>query len=399
MPQRILITAEGPLAFPARKPDTQFSQSLGYVPGIVLWGALGAQLQAVPTARFAHALPARKGDAWVRVLPATAMSCKHHSGFLRNEARFADGDKPPHGVFDTLIDRACWEALRPAAFTYDPHCPKCLGRSDTFGGFYAPHTDGAARYVKREAAQRLLTRVAIDRQRGTAAEGQLYSPLALAEVTAYKLSSNETVYEPTRFLGRAWELSEKEREELAHVDVLGGRRSSGLGRVSIELLGDVEGDTMAARLNDFNTAFRARWALMHAAAPTAQPDWSPAEWTVFSVGLQTEAQLLEDGWRPSIVLSPAQLEAATQLDAMLVRAWASARVIGGWNIRWNRHRPTALTVPAGAVYLFRTQARPDDVAAALDALEDNGIGKRRAEGYGIVRCCDEFHTQAIGEAI
>jgi CRISPR-associated protein Csx10 len=391
MPQRILITAEGPLAFPARKPDTQFSQSLGYVPGIALWGALGAQVQAVPQARFAHALPARERDAWVRVLPATAMSCKHHPGFKQRPG----AEREQHGAFDTLIDRACWEALRPAAFTYDPHCPACLGRPDAFGGFYAPHQDQGTRYQKREVAQRLLTRVAIDRQRGTAAESQLYSPLAIAEVTAYGSED----FEQTRFLGLAWGLEGLEQRALEAVDVLGGRRSSGLGRVRIDVLGDAGGAAMATRLDAFNDAFRARWALMQAATPTLQPDWNPAEWTVFSVGLQSDAVLLEDGWRPSIVVSPAQLKAATQLEAEPLRAWASARVVSGWNMRWNRQRPSVLAVAAGSAYLFHTQAPREDVAAALAALEDSGIGERRAEGYGALRCCDEFHTQAIGEAV
>jgi CRISPR-associated protein Csx10 len=404
MPQRVVITAEGPLAFPSRKPDTQFSQSLGYIPGIAIWGALGARMQRTPAARFSNALPARAADEWARVLPATAMSCKHRSGFVKA----AGADKPPHGVFDTLIDRACWEELRPAAFTYDPHCPQCLGRPDAFGGFYAPHTHSPARFQKREVAQRLLTRVAIDRRRGTAAEGQLYSPLAIAEMTAYERTRAEQAnpddgekqaYEPTSFLGLAWNLSQDERAALEQVEVLGGRRSSGLGRVHIVVNDEPAAGDLSERLRDFNAALSARWALMQAAHPMVTPDWSPGEWTLFCIGLQSEAVLLEDGWRPSIVYSAAQLAAETRLKAELVRSWAGGRVAGGWNIRWNRHRPTALTTPAGAVYLFRTQEPPARVLEALETLEEHGLGARRAEGYGIVRCCDEFHVQAIGAAL
>ena len=118
--------------------------------------------------------------------------------------------------------------------------------------------------------------------------------------------------------------------------------------------------SIASATKPCDQAFRARWALMRAAAPTADPGWDPDEWTVFSVGLQTDAVLLEDGWRPAIVLPPAQLG----LAAEPVRAWASARVVGGWNIRWNRHRPTVLSVVAGATYLFRTRASEP----ALDPL-------------------------------
>jgi CRISPR-associated protein Csx10 len=134
MPHRVIITARGPLAFPTRKPGAQFAQSFPYLPGSALWGALGMRRQQTVEARFSHALPARADDAWVRLLPATAMSCKRHGGFRAEH----------HGVFDTLIDRVCWEELRPAAFTYDPHCPDCLGRADhPPGSVYAEDRQGA----------------------------------------------------------------------------------------------------------------------------------------------------------------------------------------------------------------------------------------------------------------
>ena len=261
-------------------------------------------------------------------------------------------------------------------------------------------------------AQRLLTRVAIDRRRGTAAEGQLYSPLAIAELSAYERPKAEQdeardgerqSYEPTRFLGMAWGLTDETRAALEQVAVLGGRRSSGLGQVKIRVLGQAPVDDPSPRLRAFNTAFRERWALMRSATPTAETDWTPGErpgeWTVFSVGLQTEAVLLEDGWRPTLVFSPALLAAATGLAAELIRSWASTRVAGGWNIRWNSHRPTVLSVVAGATYLFRTKEPESRIVAALRAIEEQGIGERRAEGYGVVRCCDEFHVQAIGAAV
>jgi hypothetical protein len=84
---------------------------------------------------------------------------------------------------------------------------------------------------------------------------------------------------------------------------------------------------------------------------------------------------------------------------MPVRAQASGQVVGGWNVSWNRHRATVLTAVARSVYLFRTQAGEDELIAALARLESEGIGARRAEGYGIVRCCDEFHIQATGAAV
>lgn len=388
MRHRIVILARGPLSFPSRKPGAQFAPSFGFVPGIALWGALGHELQRTPAARFGPALPAREGDQWVRRLPASAMSCKRDGGFT------ADGDGR-HGVFDTLIDRACWEALRPAVFTYDPHCPVCLGQADRPPKpFYALDAAGSLR--ARTVQQRTLTRVAVDRRRGTAAEQLLYSPFVISELTAYGRQD----YEPTRFVGTAWDMDGDAAQALAAVTAIGGRISSGLGRVTIAVTVDGADDDIAARLRGLNERFAARWALLAGhGRPTADPGWAPGAWRVFTVGLQSDAVLLDEGWRPSLTFGAAQLAAQTGLAAELVRAQASGQTIGGWNARWNRHRPTVLAAAAGSVYLFRTQADEEAICRALAKLEAEGVGERRDAGFGIVATCDPWHSQATGAAL
>ncbi|GIV96501.1 MAG: CRISPR-associated RAMP protein Csx10 [Herpetosiphonaceae bacterium] len=386
MRHRIIIEAHSPLTFPERKPGEQFERSLSYIPGAVLWGALGAYLQETPRARFSSALPIRNGDSWCRVLPSTAMSCKNNGGFR------ADGYD---GVFDTLIDRACCEVLEPAGITYDPHCPICLKRADIWSGYYARTTDGTLH--RRNVNYRILTRVAVDRRRGTAAEGQLYSPIVISEVNTFT-SGDASVVETTRFLGWAWNLDDTELQALQNITAIGARTSSGLGRVRIWGEPDNEKSSLLQRLQAFNRRFAERWQLIELLKPQRSLDWEPGRWRVFSVGLQSPAILYEAGWQPTFTFSSAQLREATGLEAVLVRAQAGSQIAGGWNIRWNRPKPTALAATAGSVYLFRTTASEEAIVEALARLEEQGIGQRRAEGYGIVRCCDEFHVQAIGEA-
>ncbi len=394
MTERILITAEAPLSFPTRKPGEQFAQSFGYVPGIALWGALGTQLQRTPQARFGPALPARPGDRWVRQLPATAAACKVHGKLI------ADGG---HGVFDTLIDQVCQGALRPAIGPFDPHCPACLGRIDRPElTYYAAGKDGQLH--ARRVQQRTLTRVAIDRRRGTAAEELLYSPVVIAEVNAYRTGAT-TEYAQTCFLGSAWDLADDERAALEQIGALGGRMSSGLGQVQIvvpetgPLIADDWQLPLADRLERFNRRLDERWQLWRRAGlPTATPDWSPDDTRVFTVDLVSDAALFEDGWQPTTIFDAGQLLAETGLEATLIQSLANAQVVGGWNARWNRHRPTTLAAAAGSVFTFRTEASLAALSAALAPLERDGIGLRRGEGFGLIRICDEFHYQATGEA-
>ncbi len=400
MQYKLTITAQSPLAFPPRKPGTQFTQSLNYIPGSVLWGAVGQQLRRTPDASFTNALPARDGDKWVRVLPATAMSCKAHPGFIKKEKEEKEDKKkkePPHGVFDTLIDRICSEALRPAAFTYNPQCPCCLQRAKGFGGVY---TRNEAGWHKRSVQQRVLTRVAIDRQRSTSSESQLYSPIVISEV--YK---QEKDYHPTMFIGHVKNLDEEGRQALEQVTSIGARRSSGLGQVKIKIE-EIEKkelsprEALATRLDQLNTLFTERWKLFNDhLCPQTEPDWLPSKWKVFTIGLQSPTFLLEDGWQPTIVFSAAQLKEQTGLEATLVRSQATYDTIGGWNTRWERPKPTMLAANSGSVYVFRTQATREALVDALYELETKGIGERRAEGYGNVYCCDEFHTLATKERV
>jgi CRISPR-associated protein Csx10 len=254
--------------------------------------------------------------------------------------------------------------------------------------------------------------VAIDRRRGTAAEQLLYSPIVISEVASYPAPEVEggpnagRVHEPARFTATAWGLSDADAAALREVSALGGRLSSGLGRVAIDVLPEPTAASapwrlpLAERLRHFNAIFAARWRLLaEHCAPAAAPGWSPEAWRVFSVTVQREAVLLEADWQPAIVFSAAQLHAQTGLEARLLRSQAGAQVIGGWSARWNRQRPTVLATAAGSVYMFCTQAGEPEIVAALAKLEEQGIGARRSEGYGIVRGCDEFHIQATGAAI
>jgi CRISPR-associated protein Csx10 len=48
----------------------------------------------------------------------------------------------------------------------------------------------------------------------------------------------------------------------------------------------------------------------------------------------------------------------------------------------------------GSVFLFSTEQPLDaDAYALLAMLQQDGIGERRAEGYGQLRVCDEFHME------
>jgi len=406
---RVTITACSPLAISARKPGGQFRESLGYIPGALLRGA-AAQVMLKAEADHVHCDPGAPADcpfcrifcsddpalfanaypgpatASMRVIPTTAVSCKRHSGFIKEpeqRCRLRE-EQAPHGVFDTLIERLCWEILQPRGLVYAPRCPTCDGRLERFSGFYYME-DG--RYRRSSVSQRLLTRVALNRRRGVAEDRLLYSPSVLTEARRGC---------PTTFVGEVYVNGAVEvlEEALRQVRYLGGGSSRGLGRVElkVERVESAEGGT-ADRVETFNEAVKESWEHYKKLAPrNPQPKHNPHDGAFFTLGLMADA-VLRDGWRPTTVLTAGMLKEVTGIaddSLVLVRSYAGYGYRGGWNAVWRLPKVTEVIASMGSVYVYWT-ADIEKWLPALAKLEEHGLGARRAEGFGRVRVCDEFH--------
>lgn len=373
------IEALAPLAFPERKPGVQFNKSLPYVPGAAIYGALGQQVGAAGfdaacfrSLRCHNAYPCHPDDAWVRPLPATAMQPKGAENGLR----------------DTLVARVAWEIQQPTALIY-----ALTGRDgrpyEAVGCKW--YTLEGAHVSYRAVQQRVLTRVSINRERGTAQANRLYSPLAISEVTEHEAERS-----PTCFLGslvvRA-EDGEAIKAALLAITHLGGRQTSGLGAVRVTLRSEAppvdDATAVRQRVAALTRRFQAQAALYERLG--GHP-WPIAEGSIFTINLLADTILLEQGWLPTQSFTPAALEERTGIKAHLRRSFTTTKPVGGWHTLWQRPKPNAVAVAMGGLYLFQAEQTLDDAACArLAQLQHEGIGERCAEGFGQVRVCDEFH--------
>lgn len=362
--------ALSPLTFPTRKPGTQFQASLPYIPGAVVYGALGADDLIRPhldQLRCRNAYPTNGPDAsWVRPLPVTALKPKGSTGTPQ----------------DSLVGRVCWERQQPTALVYAP--TDKTGRAwEASSGFYG-YQGGTFRTHSVE--QRIVTRVAINRERGVAEDTRLYSPLVLQE--------------GSRFVG-----SIAVPEDLAVLATppstlrIGGRQHSGMGRVAIEQIAvsdeqlETTADAATALLNridQLTQRFQARAALYERLGGAA---WEIKPRSIFTINLLSDALLLEHGWFPSQTLRLEEL--GLRFEATLLRAFTATQVMGGWNVQWQIAKPTALATRMGGLWVFEAErSLTEDDCTALLALQNTGVGERCAEGFGQVRICDEFHTRS-----
>lgn len=372
----ITIKAKSPLAFPTRKPGTQFRESLPYVPGAAIYGALGQQLGAaglfdttyLPHLRCRNAYPATCGDQRVAPLPMTAIQPK--------------GSKSEQN--DTLIDQICWEKQQPPALIYLP--------TDESGRPWEPcgqrfYTIADGKIDFRHVGQRTLTRVAINRRRGTADDTRLYSPLVLNEIQDHC---------PTQYLGSVScpaEIADDVCEQLATITHIGGRQTSGLGHVEIRVAKTTEAHTNATALSERIAALTTRFQDQ----ARFYREWDGADWTIndrsiFTINLLSDAILHENGWIPTTEFSAAMLRDLTGIEATLCRAYTQPTITGGWHVTWRRPKQTEIAVVMGSLYVFeaRTPLSTHD-CEQLAHLELDGIGERRSEGYGHIQICDTFH--------
>ena len=407
----LAIAALGPLAFPERKPGVQFRSSLPYVPGAAIYGALGALLgKQLEGAEFAalfrnirchNAYPALDGDPWSHPLPMTAIQPKggKETGPRCPDCGVKEGPyRRPYD--DALVARVCWERQQPAALLYMPTDDQgrpweAVGRT-----FYTLENEQCdawqpggdltkAGIGTREVTQRVLTRVAINRRRGTAEDSRLYSPLVISEVMEDRCKKLTA----TRFLGSIV-VPDGDTQILAalkDITYIGGRQTTGIGAVEIsqqqEAASAADAAAISERVATMTKRFQEQAALYQALGGTP---WQVG--TIFTVNLLSDAILLDQGWLPTNELNGDMLKELTGVDATLIRSFTTTTTVGGWNVSWQRPKPTAVATNMGSLFVFQAEGElsPADYDA-LATLERGGIGERRAEGYGQVRICDEFH--------
>jgi CRISPR-associated protein Csx10 len=118
----------------------------------------------------------------------------------------------------------------------------------------------------------------------------------------------------------------------------------------------------------------------------------------FAITLQAPAILSDELLRYVSTIAETQLASVTDLPAStfkLLYHSASMRRVMGWQDLWGLPRMHEYAIEAGSVFLFSVTQPLDDtdnkLAQALFMLEEQGIGQRRAEGFGRICISDPFH--------
>lgn len=417
---QIKIIADSPFSLGTTKSyGGTLIESGQYVSGAHLRGALGSIKQYYSLAEqaeldqllgnaehagmnFPNCYPADSFGESVKPgfpLPMTARTCKRKGGFRHQD----NHPYETHGVADTLLMQLAYGRVAgdgskrniPLPFQY--RCPQCGTRTEPYNGFAEYRQPGS--YMSPQLSSHRQTRVAINRARLTAEEGQLYSVQALDEGTVF--------IGVTEFDDALVPLASKWFSEIKRI---GGRTSRGFGRAQVEMKTVPQDDSVRSRLESFNHQLR---VFENELGILAREPRSSDDVTFFTINLRSDTLLYTTEGVPTLkldqltlhgLLSAMQTEKEhsnqllDQLSLRFVTQYTAPQRVSGWQTGWQLPKEVSLASRMGGLYIFavddnRDMGKKEFLADLLERLEANGIGDRRADGYGQITICDSFHLE------
>lgn len=376
-----------PLCISGQQAQGAIRNTLDYIPGSTLRGAIASQLQhhnqtrinqliLDPNLRYRNLHPLPTGTDLAHPLPRTARSCKLNRGFHPLAPK---PGSPPHGVQDILIPLLRYILDKQ---TFPPQqCQQCDLPLTPFDGYY--NGTGDSGYQKATIAQRHITQTAIDPNRETAQSANLFTTNALDEQTYFAgyltLGSDE---DETEFINTICPTGQTLR--------LGYGRTRGMGLITVDSCESETANPWKQSLTERIVAFNELAKGMNCPVPAGQ--------TLFTLTLQSHTLLLDPYLRPQTNLDTPTL--AREIHPQLANSehlatFAATHPIHGWSSPHGLPLTPTTAIATSSVFVFQTPLSPNQLADIFNQtqLEQQGIGERRNEGFGQLTVCHPFHQQ------
>jgi CRISPR-associated protein Csx10 len=361
-------------------------------------------------ASFQHASFKGADNLPVYPLPKTAQSCKRFPGFQPLVGEKVDDER--HGVRDSLLD---WVAFvlgsdahkkgRPIDLKTllkplkdQKECLTCTNEKktkkpmDRFTGYYRRiKSNGVEQLAMTEAQTRLQTRTGINRATGTVQESILYSRQVFEEHTRFwgMVHVEDGLVQPLQQF-----INEIGESGLARI---GTGRSRGMGKAHLYLSEMPTGERdrfedLKLRVSKLDTELRDQVKNAFRSL-----ELKPL---YFALTLHSPVIACDDLLRYRGVIDEAMLGELLHVPAdtfKLEYQNTSTRQVMGWNELWGMPRTKEVAIETGSVFLFSSTVESREgqeaLLEALFALEEAGVGRRRAEGFGRICVSDPFHLE------
>jgi len=378
---RLTATLLAPLAI-QRSRQGNAPGALPYLPGSSFRGALAAKylreggspdddefrtLFIENPLFFPNLLPTdHDGKLISQVLPLTSVSCKRYPGFTAEKG---------HGVRDTLAKKML-ERNDPDNYQ-EQACIKCENDLKRLSGFWNGSIAGPNMFQPTMFFQR---HTGIDRTTGTVAPEIFFITQAIADFQKTQAGDYKR-----QIISGGMFMNDRQiaiLEPLFKTPLFAGHsRTRGMGELQVAVepfnIEPPDIDTWNRKFKDI---------IKHNARGNL--DTALLSGLYFSLKLESHAILVDKFLRPTT-----EIEITLPCVEPVLKVTGS-QLIRGWNNAWGLAKPDDPGIIMGSVYLFRyTGNNQEDLRQYLNNLSVDGIGLRRAEGFGRVLICDPLHTQ------
>lgn len=351
--------------------------------------------------------------------PKTAQTCKRFSGFLPMPDE--DSDEKRHGIRDSLLDWSVFSLLehseRATPSIQDLLKPlhahkdctylqqvnndqvRCGQVMDHASGYYRRGRLNMTQRMKAKTDQtRLQTRTGVNRDWGVVEEGILYNREVFDAGMFFwgeLLLADDLPDNSSNRLTKDFKTFVQEANEEDCI-LIGTGRTRGLGSIKVEIWDEVQVKDIRSReimlftqrLNLFNTTLQQRAQAAGVNVPNH---------FYFAVTLQSPSVLCDPYLRYQTILDTKLLEKELGLrenTCKHIYQSTGMQRISGWNELWGTPRTNDYALEMGSTFLFAYIGEVNTpFFNALHALQERGIGRRRAEGFGRISISDPFHLE------
>ena len=382
-----------PIALHRTRASIQYAESLDYIPGIALRGALAEiylsehgepdddifqNLFISGQVQFGDLWPTRRSDfARASVfLPATIRACKRY-GLAHRDS-----------LHDTLLDVFVESDLLECEHADNGDHQECGEPLDRING-YLCNLDGREKVA---AKSELRVNAAIDRSTGTAAREMLFSQRTLTTESEGPEKGEICFRGTLRLADSALKAPLDDFLKKNTTFFLGSGRSRGFGEVVVARFKEVEP----------TVSLDERWNRFNKVAHKAGGD---ANYRYFSLTFLSHVALRDSTLRPvlgNIAPGHAGLPEGVKFvhrhDSKQPVCFLNQITIQGWNAAQGLPKPDTVALERGSVLLFKCHdSIGSEVLRCLAQIDAEGIGERRSEGFGRIAVCYPVHYQLRGE--
>jgi CRISPR-associated Csx10 family RAMP protein len=310
-----------------------------------------------------------KSDFLSRPIPKTAVTCKRWPGFF-----VPVSDKEQHGVHDQLFEWAVFaisdlknsQVLDRSSECGYQNCGEFMTSMKHFYKIGESYAEASERRVSTQISMH---------------NGIMHSTGTVSPSIFYSIESIQENFEFTGIIKIQDSLETQFKDFLKTAEIhIGNKKTSGQGLCHLLDMSDLKSNgssELENRLEKFNAKFKEFAVKSGFAAPHFY----------FSLDLFSDAIILNELLNYDISLKSIIPEAK-----LLYENVAPFKVMG-WNSAIKLPKQTEWAVEKGSVAIFQVSELNNELVQRLYELEQNGIGIRKTEGFGLVQISDPFHWE------